>query len=100
MDVLSHPALLGVELKHATSTISYSDNDPEPQRVQMGRERIRRLNLGTKQNLARVVNSDAHTLETLGRNAANALRVTRYKMDSPSFNGLRVALGDAGLASA
>jgi histidinol phosphatase-like PHP family hydrolase len=96
MDVLSHPALLGVELKHATSTISYSDNDPEPQRVQMGRERIRRLNLGTKQNLARVVNSDAHTLETLGRNAANALRVTRYKMDSPSFNGLRVALGDAG----
>lgn len=96
VDVLCHSALLGVELKHPTSPISYSDNDPDPERARMGRERIRRLNLGSKQNLARIVNSDAHSLETLGRNASNAQRVTRYKMDSPSFNGLRVALGDAG----
>jgi hypothetical protein len=94
-DVLNHSALLGIELKHATSSISYSDSDPDPQRARMGRERIKRLKLGTKQNLARVVNSDAHTMEAFGRNATNAQRITRYKMDKPSFEGLRVALGDS-----
>lgn len=94
-DVLCHSALLGIELKHATSPISYADGDPEPERIRMGRERIKRLKLGAKQNLARVLNSDAHALDALGRNAANARKVTRYKMDAPSFEGLRVALGDA-----
>ena len=49
-DVLCHPALLGIELKLATSTISYADGDPDPDRVRMGRERIKRLKLGSKQN--------------------------------------------------
>ena len=94
-DVICHPALLGIELKHATSAIYYADGDLDAERVRMGRERIARLKLGSKQFLARVLNSDAHTLESLGRNAANQRRVTRYKMESPSFDGLRVALEDA-----
>jgi len=94
-DVLCHPALLGIELKLATSTISYAEGDPIADRVRMGRERIKRLKLGSKQNLARVLNSDAHGLQTLGRNAANVTRVTRYKMEAPSFEGLRIALEDA-----
>lgn len=94
-DVLCHPALLGIELKDATSPISYADGDPDAERARMGRERIGRLKLGSKQFLARVLNSDAHTLNALGRNATNQKRVTRYKMDLPSFEGLRVALEDA-----
>lgn len=94
-DMLYHPALLGIELKHATSPISYADGESDPERARMGRERISRLKLGSKQNLARVLNSDAHALEALGRNVAKARRVTRYKMDAPSFDGLRVALEDA-----
>jgi energy-coupling factor transporter ATP-binding protein EcfA2/histidinol phosphatase-like PHP family hydrolase len=95
MDVLCHPALVGIELKHATSSISYADGDPDPERARMGRERISRLKLGSKQYLARVLNSDAHALTTLGRNAANDRKVTRYKMETPSFEGLRIALEDA-----
>jgi DNA repair ATPase RecN/histidinol phosphatase-like PHP family hydrolase len=94
-DVLCHSALLGIELKNASTPVSYADGDPDPDRARMGRERIARLKLGSKQNLARVLNSDAHALPALGRNAANAKRVTRYKMDTPSFHGLRVALEDA-----
>jgi DNA repair ATPase RecN len=94
-DILCHGALLGIELKHASSAISYADGDPDTNRVQLGRERIRRLKLGSKQNLARVLNSDAHALQALGRNAATLSRVTRYKMDTPCFHGLRVALEDA-----
>jgi hypothetical protein len=75
--------------------ISYADGDPDANRVQLGRERVTRLKLGSKQNLARVLNSDAHALQALGRNAATLSRVTRYKMDTPSFHGLRMALEDA-----
>jgi hypothetical protein len=95
VDVLCHPALLGIELKHASSAIAYAPGDPDPNRVRMGQERIRRLGLGSKQNLARVLNSDAHTLDALGRNAEQVRKVTRYKMDAPSFAALRVALQDA-----
>jgi DNA repair ATPase RecN/histidinol phosphatase-like PHP family hydrolase len=94
-DVICHAALLGIELKHATSTISYAVGDDNADRAKMGQDRIARLNLGTKQFLARVLNSDAHALAALGRNAANQSRMTRYKMDAPSFDGLRVALEDA-----
>lgn len=95
IDVLCHPALLGIELKNSTSEISYSDVDPNAERVQIGKQRIERLNLGSKQNLARISNSDSHTLNALGRNAANDKRVTRYKMEQPSFSALRIALEDA-----
>jgi energy-coupling factor transporter ATP-binding protein EcfA2 len=94
-DVLCHAALLGIELKHASSQISYAPGDPDGNRVQMGKQRIQRLKLGAKQFLARVLNSDAHAINAMGRNAANQQRVTRYKMDAPSFEGLRVALEDA-----
>lgn len=94
-DVICHRALLGIELKQATAPISYSDADSVPERMQMGRERITRLELGSKQFLARVLNSDAHSLSALGRNAANLNKVTRYKMDTPSFDALRMALEDA-----
>ena len=94
-DVICHPALLGIEVKQASSPISYSDGDPDPDRARFCRERIRRLQLGSKQHLARVLNSDAHSLDALGKNAEHARRVTRYKMDAPSFEALRVALDDA-----
>ncbi|MFL6605743.1 MAG: TrlF family AAA-like ATPase [Steroidobacteraceae bacterium] len=94
-DVICHAALLGIELKRATSAISYAEGDVIADRVKMGKDRIARLKLGTKQFLARVLNSDAHALAALGRNAANQSRMTRYKMDAPSFDGLRVALEDA-----
>ena len=93
--MLCHPALLGIELKSAASDISFAHGDPNPERARLGRERITQLNLGAKQNLGRVLNSDAHTLEALGRNAEHARKLTRYKMDTPSFEGLRIALQDA-----
>ena len=94
LDVLAHPALLGIELKSADSTISYSEHDPDQVRARLGVERLRRLQ-GTRYNLARILNSDAHTLVALGRNAEQAKKLTRYKMDTPGFEALRLALHDA-----
>jgi len=95
VDILCHRALLGIELKNAKSTISYSDHDPDAARARIGQDRNRRLELGTYQYLARVLNSDAHTLQALGRNAAGDRRVTRYKMNALTFHSLRIALDDS-----
>lgn len=94
-DIICHPALVGVELTQATSPVSYSDLDPDAARRTLGQDRIAALKLGQKQFLARVLNSDAHTLAALGRNAANQKKVTRYKMQALSFRALRMALDDA-----
>lgn len=95
VDVICHPALAGIELKQATSEIHYSPADTQAERVLMGKQRIERLGLGSRQYLARVMNSDSHALTALGRNASNDKRITRYKMDKPSFAALRIALEDA-----
>jgi energy-coupling factor transporter ATP-binding protein EcfA2 len=95
IDVLCHKGLLGIELKSAISQICYADGDPDPSLATIGRERINRQGLGSKQFLARVLNSDAHTLEALGKNAEGNRKVTRIKMDIPSFVGLRIAFEDS-----
>ncbi len=94
-DIICHPALLGIELMTANSPVSYSDDDVDAARKQLGRDRISALELGKKQFLARVLNSDSHTLAALGRNAAGDRKVTRYKMQEVSFDALRMALQDA-----
>src|SRR5215471_692334 len=94
-DIIAHPSLLGVELSSIQSTISYSPSDPEPQRAECGRKRRVALGLGERQYFARVLFSDSHALEALGRNAQGKRKLTRIKMDSPSFNGIRIALQDA-----
>ncbi len=94
-DIVCHGALLGIELVQATSQVSFSDADPDAARRQLGRDRIAALKLGQAQHLARILNSDAHSLASLGRNAVNQKKVTRYKMQALSFDGLRMALEDA-----
>ena len=94
-DVIAHPSLLAIELRSVQSPISYSHSDSEPQRAECGKKRYARLGLGEKQYLARVLFSDSHALNALGKNAQGDRKLTRIKMDSRSFNGIRVALQDA-----
>ena len=92
-DIINHPALLGIELKNAASDISYSVNDQDNVRKGLGKTRSE-LEDGTLPPLARVLNSDSHTLQALGRNAAGDKRVTRYKMQSLTFTSLRHAMSE------
>jgi ABC-type lipoprotein export system ATPase subunit len=95
IDVICHSALVGIELRTSSSTISYADVDPEADRARAGKNRVERLGLGARQFLARVLFSDSHALSALGRNAEGDKKVTRIKMDKPSFEALRIALQDA-----
>lgn len=95
LDIICHPALEGIEVTRADCPITYTASDVDPDRRSAASERIRRLRLGSEQFLARVLNSDAHTLNAVGRNANRDQRITRYKMEAPSFEGLRLALKSA-----
>lgn len=92
--MLVHPALLGIELRSAASDISYGNSDPDAERAAFGKRRAEKLGLGQGQRLARVLFSDSHSLTALGHNAQGDKRVTRIKMDKPSFEGLRLAMID------
>jgi len=93
-DIINHRALLGLELKNANCDISYCVNDPNPVRRSLGNPRAISED-GTSPTLARVLNSDSHALVALGRNAAGDKRVTRYKMQSLTFDALLHAMRDA-----
>lgn len=95
LDVICHATLLGIELKKASSVITYAEGDPDAERARAGRARIERLGLGEKQFLARVLFSDSHALKALGHNVAGEKRMTRIKMVAPSFDALRIALEDS-----
>lgn len=91
-DIICHAALLGIEVTRSDCPVLYTDRDADQDRRSLAQERIRRLRLGSQQFLARILNSDAHTLMAVGRNAQSDRRITRYKMEEPSFHGLRLAL--------
>jgi ABC-type cobalamin/Fe3+-siderophores transport system ATPase subunit len=93
-DILCHPALEAIEVTRADCPISYR-SDVDVSRRDAALERIRRLGLGSEQYLGRILSSDAHSLNVVGRNANRDQRITRYKMESPSFEGLRLALKTA-----
>jgi hypothetical protein len=95
LDILSHRALEGIEVAHADCEYQYSDRDLSADRRNAAQTRIDRLRLGSQQFLARIQNSDSHTLKAVGRNAQSDRRVTRYKMEAPTFEGLRLALRSA-----
>lgn len=91
-DIICHAALLGIELSSAASPVRYAPDDSDQVRAHIGKQRIERLGLGERQYLARILSSDSHTLNALGRNASQNRKLTRYKMAVPSFDGLRHAL--------
>ncbi|WP_428673781.1 TrlF family AAA-like ATPase [Reyranella sp.] len=91
ISVITHPALLGIELSAAGVEISYADSDPDAARRILGKNRLERLGSGSHL-LARILNSDSHTLDRVGRNAASQTKVTRFKMNALSFEGFRVAM--------
>lgn len=95
LDILCHSALEGIEVTRSDCPIAYTATDPDGDRRAAAGERIKRLRLGSGQFLARVLNSDAHTLNAVGRNANKDQRITRYKMEAPTFEGLRLALKSA-----
>jgi ABC-type cobalamin/Fe3+-siderophores transport system ATPase subunit len=93
-DILNRKNLLGMEITDANNSLWFSHLDSDPNRKNCAK--IRRETLGHESDiqLAKVMGSDSHAMNALGRNAQGNKRLTRFKMESLSFDALRIALLD------
>lgn len=95
-DVICAEALLGLEIARRESANWYTAFDDSPDRKRLIAARRERIRLGEGYELARVMSSDAHSVDAFGKNAAGDKKLIRVKMESLSFEALRLALSDAG----
>lgn len=94
-DVFNCRNLLGLEITNAANSSWFAHDDSDANRRNCAVVRCRTLAIEDGIDLAKVMSSDAHTLNSLGRNASGNRRLTRVKMESLTFNSLRIALLDA-----
>ncbi|SAI41615.1 hemin importer ATP-binding subunit [Bordetella ansorpii] len=94
-EVFNCPNLLGLEITNASNSAMFSHDDADPNRRNCAVARCAALGLEEGVDLAKVMSSDAHTLNALGRNASGNRKLTRLKMEALTFASLRIALMDA-----
>lgn len=91
-DIINCKNLLALEIVYPESASWFSHDDELPARRECAIKRCRHLDIDEETDLAKVMSSDAHSLSVLGRNARGDKRLTRVKMESLTFNSLRIAL--------
>lgn len=94
-EVFNCPNLLGLEIANASNSAMFSHDDTDANRKNCAVARCAALGLEEGVDLAKVMSSDAHTLNALGRNASGNRKLTRLKMEALTFASLRIALMDA-----
>lgn len=94
-EVFNCPNLLGLEIAHASNSTLFSHDDADANRRNCAVTRCTALGLEDGVDLAKVMSSDAHSLNALGRNASGNKKLTRLKMEALTFASLRIALMDA-----
>ena len=87
-----HPSIFALEIKNHESVNFYTQDDENPDRKHAMKKRNQNLGFPDCNKLAKVMSSDAHSMNAFGKNASGADRLTRFKLDELSFDGLRIAL--------
>lgn len=93
-DILCHSHLLAFEVRKWPSQVTYATGDADPQRAGITASRAERLGRRGMPAFACIVNSDAHDLAHVGSNANGRERTTRYKLNTLTFDALKIALLD------
>jgi energy-coupling factor transporter ATP-binding protein EcfA2 len=90
-ELLSSPALAGIEFRMRDALETwFTDSDPEPVRLAAWKARQADPVLKDR-GLARLMSSDAHTVDAVGQDRATRT-LTRLKLDDPNFTALRNAI--------
>lgn len=93
-EVFNSANLLGLEIAQASNFALFGHEDTDANRRNCAVLRCATLNLEEGSDLAKVMSSDAHAVNALGRNASGNKKLTRYKMEAMTFASLRLALMD------
>ena len=94
-NIIKHPNLLGLEIVKKDSSKFYSISDSEIERINFLKKRNKELLKEEGYPIAVVMNSDSHNLAKLGRNAVDDQKITRFKMDTLTFESLKHAFIDS-----
>jgi ABC-type lipoprotein export system ATPase subunit len=93
-EILDCRNLLGVEITDANHSRWFSHLDDNQDRKNCAKIRREALGHESDIHLAKVMGSDSHSMNSVGRNARGDKRLTRFKMESLSFDALRIAFMD------
>lgn len=93
-EIFNSKNLLALEVAQAANADWFTHGDSNADRKNCTVLRCKHLQLEDDIELSKVMSSDAHTLEALGKNASGNRRLTRLKMETLSFDSLRLALTD------
>jgi ABC-type cobalamin/Fe3+-siderophores transport system ATPase subunit len=96
--ILISPHLRAVEIDEGVERNWYSDmdaGDGASRRSEILKHRLDSLGEGVESRIAKLLFSDAHSLEAIGRDREGRERVTRIKMSTPTFDAFRTALVDS-----
>jgi ABC-type lipoprotein export system ATPase subunit len=91
-DIYVHPALYALEISKKSSSGFYTDSDDSDDRKFLVRARREALKLPVDYVLPKLMSSDSHSLEKLGKNAEGDNKLTRIKVDALSFSAFKNAL--------
>lgn len=95
--IITSPALEALEIDDREEMTYYTlqdQGDGSEQRRALLVRRGEELGEGGQKGLAKLLFSDAHSLDRVGRDRQGQERVTRIKMTEPSFAAFRTALAD------
>lgn len=88
-NILTQPGLAAIEITRLESVALFSDDDTDSVRREAWRERV--THLGDEGSLARIMSSDAHSLEQVGSDDRQRV-LTRLRIDELNFLGVRAAI--------
>ena len=91
-DIICHPVLLGLEISKKDSAKHYTAEDDNVDRKALAAKRAENLDFLGDHILPKLMSSDAHSISKLGTNASGDKRLTRFKVDSLTFEAVRIAL--------
>lgn len=91
-EIFKHKNLLGLEIANIGSSSFYTDIDNDSNRKNLISLHRTFCGYDADYNIAKLLSSDAHTLERLGVNADGGKKLTRIKMDEMSFHSFKIAL--------
>lgn len=94
-EILNCQNLLALEVSKASNSHWFSHTDDDNNRKNC--VVLRCVHLGQEEGieLAKIMSSDAHALTAFGKNANGERRLTRLKMESLTYDALRIALYDS-----
>ncbi len=93
-EIFNSKNLLALEITQSANADWFTHEDTHADRKNCVALRCKHLLLEDDIELPKVMSSDAHTLDALGKNASGSRRLTRFKMETLTFDALRIALMD------